>query len=166
MAEGVLAGGGGALLRAAEKLDELALKGDEHFGVDIIKNALSEPIKQISRNAGLEGAIVVRNILKSKDKAFGYDAEKEEYGNLIDAGVIDPTKVTRSALQNALSIASILLTSDCLISEIPGKEEAMMPPGGGMPGGGMGGMGGGMPGMGGMGGMPGMGGMGGMPGMM
>ena len=165
IAEGVLPGGGVALLRAAEKLDDLKLKGDEHFGVDIIKNALSEPIKQISRNAGLEGSIVVRNILKSKDKSFGYDAEKEEYGNLIEAGVIDPTKVTRSALQNALSIASILLTSDCLISEIPSKEDAMMPPGGGgMPGGGMGG---GMPGMGGMGGgMPGMGGMGGMPGMM
>ena len=160
IAEGVLPGGGVALLRASEALDDLTLKGDEHFGVDIIKNALSEPIKQISRNAGLEGAVVVRNILKSKDKAFGYDAEKEEYGNLIESGVIDPTKVTRSALQNALSIASILLTSDCLISEIPSKEDAMMPPGGGMPGGGMGGMGGGMPGMGGM------GGMGGMPGMM
>jgi len=160
IAEGVLPGGGVALLRASETLDDLKLKGDEHFGVDIIKNALREPIKQISRNAGLEGAVVVRNILKSKDKAFGYDAEKEEYGNLIDAGVIDPAKVTRSALQNALSIASILLTSDCLISEIPKKEDAMMPPGGGMPGGGMGGMGG----MGG--GMPGMGGMGGMPGMM
>ena len=163
IAEGVLPGGGVALLRASETLDGLTLKGDEHFGVDIIKKALNEPIKQIVRNAGLEGAVVVRNILKSKDKAFGYDAEKEEYGNLIEAGVIDPTKVTRSALQNALSIASILLTSDCLISEIPSKEDAMMPPGGGMPGGGMGGMGGmggGMPGMGGM------GGMGGMPGMM
>ncbi|MBC8552590.1 MAG: molecular chaperone GroEL, partial [Candidatus Brocadiales bacterium] len=154
IAEGVLPGGGVALLRASEALDGLKLKGDEHFGVDIIKKALREPIKQIVRNAGLEGSIVVRNILKSKDQAFGYDAEKEEYGNLIEAGVIDPTKVTRSALQNALSIASILLTSDCLISEIPGKDAAMMPPGGGM--GGMGGM----PGMGGM------GGMGGMPGMM
>jgi chaperonin GroEL len=162
IAEGVLPGGGVALLRASEALDDLTLKGDEHFGVDIIKKALLEPIKQIVKNAGLEGAVVVRNILKSKDKAYGYDAEKEEYGNLIDAGVIDPTKVTRSALQNALSIASILLTSDCLISEIPGKDDAMMPPGGGMGGGmpGMGGMGGGMPGMGGM------GGMGGMPGMM
>ncbi len=128
IAEGVLPGGGVALLRASETLDDLTLKGDEHFGVDIIKNALSAPIKQISKNAGLEGAVVVRNILKSKDKAYGYDAEKEEYGNLIEAGVIDPTKVTRSALQNALSIASILLTSDCLISEVPGKEEAMMPP--------------------------------------
>jgi chaperonin GroEL len=158
IAEGVLPGGGVALLRASETLDDLTLKGDEHFGVDIIKKALLEPIKQIVKNAGLEGAVVVRNILKSKDKAYGYDAEKEEYGNLIDAGVIDPTKVTRSALQNALSIASILLTSDCLISEIPGKDDAMMPPGGGMGGGmpGMGGMGGGMPGMGGMGGMPGM----------
>ena len=73
---------------------------------------------------------MVRKILASKDNAFGYDAEKEEYGNLIEAGVIDPTKVTRSALQNALSIASILLTSDCLITEIPSKDEAMMPPGG------------------------------------
>ncbi len=163
IAEGVLPGGGVALLRASETLDDLTLKGDEHFGVDIIKKALLEPIKQIVKNAGLEGAVVVRNILKSKDKAYGYDAEKEEYGNLIDAGVIDPTKVTRSALQNALSIASILLTSDCLISEIPGKDDAMMPPGGGMPGG-MGGMGGGMGG--GMPGMGGMGGMGGMPGMM
>ena len=162
IAEGVLPGGGVALLRASEALDDLKLKGDEHFGVDIIKNALSEPIKQISKNAGLEGAVVVRNILKSKDQAFGYDAEKEVYGNLIEAGVIDPAKVTRSALQNALSIASILLTSDCLIAEIPSKDDAMMPPGGGMPGGGM--PGGGMGGMGG--GMPGMGGMGGMPGMM
>jgi chaperonin GroEL len=153
--EGVLPGGGVALLRASEALDDLKLKDDEHFGVDIIKKALSEPIKQIATNAGLEGAVVVRNILKSKDKAYGYDAEREVYGNLIESGVIDPTKVTRSALQNALSIASILLTSDCLISEIPKKEEAMMPPGGGMPPGGMGGMGG-MPGMGGMGGMPGM----------
>ena len=121
--EGVLPGGGVALLRASETLDDLELKGDEHFGVDIIKKALSEPIKQIARNAGLEGAVVVRNILKSKDKAYGYDAEKEVYGNLVESGVIDPTKVTRSALQNALSIASILLTSDCLISEIPGKDE-------------------------------------------
>ncbi|MGR3294344.1 MAG: chaperonin GroEL [Candidatus Scalindua sp.] len=162
IAEGVLPGGGVALLRASEALDALTLKGDEHFGVDIIKKALLAPIKQIVKNAGLEGAVVVKNILKSKDKAYGYDAEKEEYVNLIDAGVIDPTKVTRSALQNALSIASILLTSDCLISEIPSKDDAMMPPGGGMGGGmpgGMGGMGGG--------GMPGgMGGMGGMPGMM
>ncbi|OHC01414.1 MAG: chaperonin GroL [Planctomycetes bacterium RIFCSPLOWO2_12_FULL_40_19] len=145
--EGILPGGGVALLRASEALNDLVLKGDEHFGVDIIKNSLSEPIKQIARNAGLEGAVVVRKVLASKDKAFGYDAEKEEYGNLIESGVIDPTKVTRSALQNALSIASILLTSDCLITDIPKKEDAMMPPGGMGGRGGMGGMGGGMPGM-------------------
>lgn len=163
--EGILPGGGVALLRASEALNNLKLEGDEKIGLDIIKKSLSEPIKQISRNAGLEGAVVVKNILASKDKAFGYDVEKEEYCNLLDSGVVDPTKVTRSALQNAMSIAGILLTSDCLITEIPKKDDAMMPPGGGgggMPPGGMGGMGG----MGGgMGGMPGMGGMGGMPGM-
>ena len=161
--EGVLPGGGVALLRASEVLNDLKLKGDEDYGVDIIRNSLSGPIKQIVKNAGLEGAVVVRKVLASKNNAFGYDAEKEVYGNLLEFGVIDPTKVTRSALQNALSISSILLTSDCLITEIPSKDEAMMPPGGGMPPGGMGGMGGmggGMPGMGGM------GGMGGMPGMM
>jgi len=145
--EGVLPGGGVALLRASDVLNDLKLKGDENYGVDIIRNSLSGPIKQIVKNAGLEGAVVVRKILASKDHAFGYDAEKEEYGNLLEFGVIDPTKVTRSALQNAFSIASILLTSDCLITEIPKKEGArMMPPGGGMPHGGMGGMGG-MPGM-------------------
>ena len=155
--EGILPGGGIALLRTAEALDGLKLKDDENIGVDIIKNSLSEPVKQIARNAGLEGAVVAKKILASKNKSFGYDAEKEEYCNLLESGVIDPTKVTRSALQNALSIAGILLTSDCLITEIPSKDEGMMPPGGGMPPGGMGGMGG-MPGMGGMGGM-GMGGM-------
>ncbi|MGR3173211.1 MAG: chaperonin GroEL [Candidatus Scalindua sp.] len=159
--EGVLPGGGVALLRASAVLNDLKLKGDENYGVDIIKKSLSEPIKQIVKNAGLEGAIVVRKVLASKDNAFGYDVEKEEYGNLLEAGVIDPTKVTRCALQNALSIASILLTSDCLITEIPKKDDAMMPPGGGMPPGGMGGMGGMGGGMGGMGGMG-----GGMPGMM
>ena len=131
--EGVLPGGGIALLRALEVLNNLKLKDDENIGVDIIKNSLSEPAKQIARNAGLEGAVVVKKILASKDKAFGYDAEREVYCNLLEAGVIDPTKVTRCALQNALSIAGILLTSDCLITEIPGKEEGMMPPGGGFP---------------------------------
>ena len=125
--EGVLPGGGVALLRASEVLNDLKLKGDENYGVDIIRDSLSGPTKQIVKNAGLEGAVVVKKILASKDKAFGYDAEKEEYGNLIESGVIDPTKVTRSALQNALSIASILLTSDCLITDIPKKDDAMMP---------------------------------------
>ncbi|MEK7290090.1 MAG: chaperonin GroEL, partial [Planctomycetota bacterium] len=103
--EGILPGGGVALLRAAESLNDLKLKGDEAMGAEIVKNALSAPAKQIFKNAGLEGSVVVRKILESKDKAFGYDAEKEIYCNLIDAGVIDPTKVARSALQNAISIA-------------------------------------------------------------
>ena len=145
--EGILPGGGVALLRVAESMDDLKLKGDEAMGVDIVKKALSSPAKQIFKNAGLEGSVVVRKILESKDKAFGYDADKEAYCNLIDAGVIDPTKVTRSALQNAVSIAGILLTTECIITDIPKKEDKMP-----------GGMGGGMGGMGGMGG--GMGGMG------
>ncbi len=136
--EGILPGGGVALLRAAESLSELKLKGDEAMGADIVKNALSAPAKQIFKNAGLEGSVVVRKILESKDKAFGYDAEKEVYCNLVDAGVIDPTKVTRSALQNAISIAGVLLTTECIITDIPKKGEDAMP-GGGM--GGMGGMG-------------------------
>ncbi|MEK6636145.1 MAG: chaperonin GroEL [Planctomycetota bacterium] len=136
--EGILPGGGVALLRVAESMDDLKLKGDEAMGVDIVKKALSSPAKQIFKNAGLEGSVVVRKILESKDKAFGYDADKEAYCNLIDAGVIDPTKVTRSALQNAVSIAGILLTTECIITDIPKKEDKMP---GGM-GGGMGGMGG------------------------
>ena len=135
--EGILPGGGVALLRVAESMDDLKLKGDEAMGVDIVKKALSSPAKQIFKNAGLEGSVVVRKILESKDKAFGYDADKEAYCNLIDAGVIDPTKVTRSALQNAVSIAGILLTTECIITDIPKKEDKMQ---GGM-GGGMGGMG-------------------------
>ena len=139
--EGILPGGGVALLRVAECLGDIKLKGDEAMGVEIIKSALPSPAKQIFKNAGLEGSVVVRKILGSKDKAFGYDAEKEAYCNLIEAGVIDPTKVTRTALQNAVSIAGILLTTECIITDIPKKEEKMPS------------------GMGGMGGMSGMGGM-------
>ncbi len=138
--EGILPGGGVALLRATEALNDLKLKGDEAMGVDIVKSALSAPAKQIFKNAGLEGSVVVRKILESKDKAYGYDAEKETYCSLIDAGVVDPTKVVRSALQNAVSIAGILLTTECIITDIPKKEEEKMPPG--MGGGGMRGMGG------------------------
>ena len=137
--EGILPGGGVALLRASEVLNDLKLKGDEAMGVDIVKKALSAPAKQIFKNAGLEGSVVVRKILESKDKSYGYDAEKETYCNLMDAGVIDPTKVARCALQNAVSIAGILLTTECIITDIPKKGDEKMP--GGM-GGGMGGMGG------------------------
>ena len=96
--EGILPGGGVALLRAAEVLNDLKLKGDEAMGVDIVKKALSAPAKQIFKNAGLEGSVVVRKILESKDKSYGYDAEKETYCNLMDAGVIDPTKVARRCI--------------------------------------------------------------------
>ncbi len=150
--EGVVPGGGVALLRAAKALDSLKLKGDEAVGVNIIGRALSMPLRKIAENAGSEGALVERRI-RSGNASFGFDAERERYCDLVEAGIIDPTKVVRSALQNAASVAGILLTTDCLVCDVPEEEKAPpgMPPGGM---GGMGGMGGGMPGMGG--GMPGM----------
>jgi chaperonin GroEL len=138
--EGILPGGGVAPLRALKALDELAatLQGDQKTGVDIVKRALVAPIKQIAENAGLDGSIVAQKVLESKDKNFGYNALTGEYGDLIKMGVIVPKKVERVALQNAASIASLLLTTDAVVSEI--KEEKK--PAGGPPGGGMGGMGG------------------------
>jgi chaperonin GroEL len=135
--EGIVPGGGVALLRAIPALDKLkeTLHGDERIGVDIVKRALEEPTRQIAQNAGFEGAIVVGKIRESKDPNFGFNAESEQYGDLVKDGVIDPTKVTRLALQNAGSIASLMLTTEALISEIP-EDEKKAPP---MPGGGMGG---------------------------
>jgi len=126
--EGILAGGGVALLRSIAGLDSLKLKGDEAIGADIVRRALPIPMRTIARNAGLEGAVVV-NKVKAGEGWFGYDAERDEYGDLYEAGVVDPTKVVRSAIQNAVSTAGILLTTECLISEIPEKKAAM-PPGG------------------------------------
>lgn len=139
--EGILPGGGVALLRASTTLDNLKLKGDEAVGVGIIKNALVAPIKQIVKNAGYEGAIMAKKVLSSDDQNYGFDAEREEYCNMIERGIIDPTKVVRHALQNAVSIAGILLTTECLVGDIPEKKPAMpgMPPGAGRMGG-MGGM--------------------------
>jgi chaperonin GroEL len=154
--EGVLPGGGVALLRAAKALGGLGLPGDEDLGVDIVRRALRAPIWQISENAGQEGAVVVRRV-EEKEGSFGYDAERGEFGDLFAFGVIDPTKVARSALQNAASVSGTLLMTSCAISEKKEKKKAGRGGPGKMPG-----MGGGMPGMGGMGGMPGMGGMGGM----
>jgi chaperonin GroEL len=130
--EGIVPGGGVVLLRCIDKLDDLKLKGDEAIGVDIIKRALEEPIRQIVENAGLEGSVVVNKVKEEKFNV-GYDAEKGQYNDMIQVGVIDPTKVTRTALQNAASIAALLLTTEALISEIPEKKEAMppMPPHGG-----------------------------------
>lgn len=139
--EGIVPGGGVALLRVIPAIDKLELKGDERIGGNIIKRALEEPIRQIANNAGLEGSIVVQKV-KGSEGAFGFNAETNQYEDLLEAGIIDPTKVTRTALQNASSIASLMLTTEALITDIKEEEKApAMPPGGGG-GGGMGGMGG------------------------
>lgn len=136
--EGIVPGGGVALLRVIPAIDKLELIGDELIGANIIKRALEEPIRQIANNAGLEGSIVVQKV-KGSEGAFGFNAETNEYEDLIEAGIIDPTKVTRTALQNASSIAGLMLTTEALITDIKEEEKApSMPPGGGM--GGMGGM--------------------------
>jgi chaperonin GroEL len=134
--EGIVPGGGVALIRAQRALKTLKLDADEQIGVDIIRRAVEEPIRMIVQNAGGEGSIVVEKVRQSKDDAFGYNALSDTYENLVQAGVIDPTKVTRTALQNAASIAGLLLTTEALIVE---KKEDK-PAAGGPPGGGMGGM--------------------------
>jgi len=138
--EGIVTGGGVAFIRTLPCLDELKLEGDEQIGVDIIRKALESPLRQIVENAGIEGAIVLNKVRESKEVAFGFDASTEEYTDLIKAGIIDPTKVTRSALQNAASVAGLMITTEALITELPEKKEAAMPAAPGM--GGMGGMGG------------------------
>src|SRR6266436_571336 len=121
--EGVVPGGGVALLRAAKGLDGLKLAGDEATGVDIVRRALEEPIRQIVQNAGLEGSVVVEKVKAAKDVAHGFDAESNEYVDMMHAGIIDPTKVERIALQNAASIASLLLTTEALITNMPDDEK-------------------------------------------
>ncbi|MFA5794101.1 MAG: chaperonin GroEL [Candidatus Brocadiia bacterium] len=129
--EGILPGGGVALLRALSSLDKLKTTGDQSTGVDIIRRALEAPIKQISENAGINGSIVVQRVLEGKG-AFGFDADKLEYVDMMKAGIIDPTKVVRSAIQNASSVAALLLTTDAMVAEIKEKKDAPpMPPGGG-----------------------------------
>jgi len=127
--EGILPGGGVALLRTIKVLDSVKAEGDEIVGVDIIRRALPAPLRQIAQNAGIEGAIVVQKVAEGSG-AFGYDAAAGEYTDLVKAGIIDPTKVVRSALQNASSIASLLLTTDALITEMPEKKKPgpEMPP--------------------------------------
>ena len=127
--EGIVPGGGVALLRASRVLDGLKGDGDEQIGINIVKRACEEPVRQIAANAGFEGAIVVGKILSSTDLNFGFNAQKGEYENLVEAGVIDPTKVTRTALQNAASIAGLMITTEAMICEIPEKKPA--PAGGG-----------------------------------
>jgi chaperonin GroEL len=131
--EGILPGGGVAMLRTIPALEKIKAQGDEKVGIDIVRRAIVAPIKQIALNAGLDGSIVAQKVMENSDKNFGYDALRKEYGNMIDFGVIVPTKVERIALQNGASIASLLLTTDAIVSEIPEKKEApQMPPGGGM----------------------------------
>jgi len=138
--EGIVVGGGSALLHASNVLNELKGKNEEeNFGIRIIKRALEEPLRQISTNAGLEGSVVVNEVKNSKDANFGFNAREEKYENLVAAGIIDPTKVVRSALQNAASVAGLMLTTETMIADLPKTEAPAM----GAPGmGGMGGMGG------------------------
>ncbi len=127
--EGIVPGGGVALLRAADKLKELKLAGDEHIGVGIVRRACEEPLRQIVANAGFEGAIAVERIRTSEDANFGFNAETALYEDLVAAGVVDPTKVVRTALQNASSIAGLMLTTEALVAEIPEKKDRSMPGG-------------------------------------
>jgi len=130
--EGILPGGGVSMLKALPALDKVKATRDAKVGVDIVRRALVAPIKQIAANAGLDGSIVCQKVMDSKEKNFGYDALRKQYGDMVKAGVIVPTKVERVALQNGASIASLLLTTDAIVSEIPEKKEAPpAPPGGG-----------------------------------
>jgi chaperonin GroEL len=134
--EGIVPGGGVALIRAQKVLEKVQGTGDEKIGVDIVRRAIEEPIRAIATNAGVEGSIVLSKVKESKDKNFGYNAGTDTYEDLVKAGVIDPTKVTRTALQNAASIAGLLLTTECVVVEK--KEEKPAAPAGA--GAGMGGM--------------------------
>ncbi len=134
--EGIVPGGGVALIRCMKALDKMKLDHDQQLGVSIVKKALEEPIKQIIQNAGIESAVIVEKVKASKDVNYGYDAYKEEFVDMIKAGIIDPTKVTRSALQNASSVAGLMLTTEVMITELPEEDKKMppMPGGGGMEG--------------------------------
>jgi chaperonin GroEL len=136
--EGIVPGGGVALARCAASLEKVKADGDEQIGINIVKRAITEPLRQIVENAGEEGAVVLGKVLESKETNFGFNAFTNEYEDLVKAGVLDPTKVVRTALQNAGSIASLMLTTEALVAEIPEKKEA--PASGGHGGGGMGDM--------------------------
>src|SRR5574341_1234953 len=125
--EGIVPGGGVVLLRAAAALEKVRLSGDEKTGMEIIRRALEEPIRQIAENAGAEGSIVVQKV-RDGSGAFGFNAETESYEDLVNAGIIDPTKVARTALENAASIAGLMVTTECLVTELPEKEKKPAPP--------------------------------------
>jgi chaperonin GroEL len=133
--EGVLPGGGVALLRAVEGLKRLRPENeDQRHGVEIVRKALQTPARQIAVNAGADGSVVVGKIMEKDQYSYGYDAQTGEYGNLVTKGIIDPTKVVRTALRDAASIAGLLITTEAMVAEVPKKKEAApaMPPGGGM----------------------------------
>jgi len=132
--EGIVPGGGVALIRAIEAVSALKLAGEQAFGVNIVKRALEEPLRQIAANAGQEGSVVV-NADKGQKGAYGFDAAKDEYCDLVKAGIIDPTKVVRSALQNAASVSGLMLTTEACVAEAPKKETPMPAMPGGMGGG-------------------------------
>jgi chaperonin GroEL len=138
--EGIVPGGGVALLYAAKSLDKLQPENDDQrVGVDIVRRALRTPARQIAENAGVDGSIVIGKLSEQKNANFGFDAQRGEYCDLVKAGIIDPTKVVRTALQDAASIASLLITTEAMVAERPEKKPMPAAPGGGM--GGMGGMG-------------------------
>jgi len=121
--EGIVPGGGVALISTIDALENLKLQGDERIGAMIIRRAIEAPMRQIATNAGLDGAVVVQNVRQGKGKGFGFNAATETYEDLVKSGVIDPTKVVRTALQNAASVAILLLTTDALVSDLPEKEK-------------------------------------------
>ena len=134
--EGIVAGGGTALINAMPAVKELmeTATGDEKTGMSIVYKALEEPVRQIAHNSGLEGSVIIDKILSSGKIGYGFDAYKEEYCDMLSAGIVDPTKVTRSALQNAASVAAMVLTTESLVADIKEPEPAAAPANGGMGG--------------------------------
>ena len=122
--EGIVAGGGSTLIRAAIALDDLDVGSDEATGIRIVRKSLEEPIRIISNNSGMDGSVILDSILKGEND-YGYDAEIGEFGSMFDMGIVDPAKVTRSALENAVSVATMILTTESMVTEIPKKEPAM-----------------------------------------
>ena len=142
--EGVVAGGGAALLYATRVLEgKRGANHDQQVGIDIVRRALQAPLRQIAENAGFDGAVVAGHMLDQKDPHLGFDAQKGDYVNMIKAGVIDPTKVVRTALEGAVSVAGLVITTEAMVVDAPKPDNGGLPamPGGGMGGGGMGGMG-------------------------
>jgi len=133
--EGILPGGGVALLRATEALKRIKTQNeDQKHGVEIVRKAIQAPARQIASNAGADGSVIVGKVLEKDQYSFGYDAQNGEYVNMMSKGIIDPTKVVRAAIQNAASVAALLITTEAMVAELPKKESAPAMPGGGMGG--------------------------------